>query len=229
MPFLNFTGMSTDLIASIANSSSIKKKLMDDFLRKKDDENPFNENSLTNTAKYGELACGDVVLGFAQELWGIGRVSKIFNSYHIPILPRPTNGTFKWENIKYKESEIRRASGAIKSLLEKGTPVRVGAVYLLNAGMIAANGALQPYLTGGHFILVVGCDAKGDQFLYMDPYPDMSTSAYTGSGDTDNPFSGVCHHLGVMTLQTISGRGSCFRKSPTTHGNYADLEIMAGP
>jgi hypothetical protein len=228
MPFLNYTGMSIDLIANIANRDSTKKKLVDDFLRKQDD-NPFNENSLPNVSQYGELACGDVVLGFAQKLWGIGNVSKKFNSYHNPILPKPTNATFKWENIKYKESELKRASGAIRNLLEKGTPVRVGAVYLLNAGMIAANGALQPNLTGGHFILIVGCDAKGEQFLYMDPYPNMSNSEYAGRGDTENLFSGVCHFLGVMTLQSTASRGSFFRKSSTTSGDYPDLEIMAGP
>lgn len=228
MPFLNFTGMSIDLIAKNANADSTKKKLIDDFLRKKDD-NPFNENSVANSKQYGSLACGDVVLGFAQKLCGIGNVSAKYNSYHIPILPRPTPDLFKWETIKYKNAELLRASKAIKLLLEKGTPVRVGAVYLLNAGMIAPNGALQPNLTGGHFILIVGCDSRAEQFLYMDPYPDMSTSEYDGRGDTENLFSGVCHFLGVMTLQSTASRGSCFRKSSTTRGDYPDLEIMAGP
>ncbi len=228
MPFLNFTGMSIDLIANIANSDSTKRKLIDDFLRKEGD-NPFNESSAANELKYGELACGDVALGFAQKLWGIGNVSKKFNSYHIPILPKPMSASFKWEDIKYKDKELERASRTIRSLLEKGTPVRVGAVYLLNVGMIAANGALQPNLTGGHFILIVGCDAKGEQFLYMDPYLNMSKSEYAGRGDTENIFSGVCHFLGVMKLQSSASRGSYYRKNTTTGGDYPNLEIMAGP
>ena len=167
------------------------------------------------------FACGDVALNAGGVLFG--KVPVGYDSYHRRITLPARGAKLDWNQITYDESRMNLAVSTIKGLLGKGTPVRVGVAYDLKAGMVAANGALQPTSDGGHFVLIVGFN--GEKFLYLDPYPGGSITEYKGGLSFNRRRK--CGYLGVFEL--VRERGLHLRSTADTLGDLVPYEVIAGP
>ena len=94
-----------------------------------------------------------------------------------------------------------------------------------------ANGALQPELKGGHFAVIVGCNAGADRFLYVDPWAGGSSLEYTGGVPGLTPPGTKCGFLGMFGVE-YGPRGPVIRQTPDSAGTFqgeTSLEVIAGP
>jgi hypothetical protein len=219
--FKNHSGLETDLIASVCRGSDVPKifelqRLLDNNLN-----NLFNENSDANIAHWGELACGTVAKGGGIELFS-KETNYSYHSYHIPV-----KSVDKRSDVVYKPGVIPKAAAAIKKQLKIGVPVLVGVVYNPSTAMLEG-GELSVTRGGGHTVFIVGSDAKGEKFLYVDPYPQSSKLRYEG-GMAECPFPRVCNFLGTFEIGDLYDRKGILRQSAGTVGVLNELEIVSGP
>jgi hypothetical protein len=193
------------------------------FLHNNED-NLFNQKSDFNVKKFKTtLACGSVAQNSGKTLFG--EVSESYSSYHKPL--KIVNSR---DDVKYEDGTIQRARLAIQRKLKRGVPVRVGAAHHPTTAMLSGS-ALQPTKGGGHFVLIVGCNAAADTFLYIDPWPGGSTLKY-GGGMQKDPYPNKCTFLGLFTLERTSVRGPVIKQDKSTEGSFSGdgfLEVIAGP
>jgi len=114
-----------------------------------------------------------------------------------------------------------------------GRPVLAGCAYEPKTSMLK-EGHLQATRDGGHSVLIVGSNAAGTEFLYVDPFPGGSNLKYTGGVAADS-YPKECFFLGMFkvdSLQELIGRGPLLRKHWDTNGPWAGeryLEVISGP
>jgi hypothetical protein len=222
--FKNHVGMAIDLLAEELGRSADPFKIYSlQRLLNNNDDNLFNQRSSANTDKFKtRLACGSVCTASGSKLFG--KVSENYLTYHTL-----TTKVDSRDDVKYAKGTIDRARVVIKKLLEKGTAVRVGVTYAPSTAMIKAR-QLQPTSSGGHFVLIVGCNAAADQFLYIDPWPGGSKLQYKG-GIASDPYPDKCKFLGLFVIENLA-RGPVLRQSKDAEGSFSGdsfLEIIAGP
>ena len=215
--------MKLDLIAEAGRSSSGSKIFLVQRLlnNNKDDSNLFNQKSDKNKRDFKtHLACGSVCERSGKLLFG--NVEDKYFTYHVPLKDLSSRA-----DIRYKEGTMNRAREIIKLRLKSGMAVRVGATYRPQKSMLL-NGYLQPSHSGGHFLLIVGCNSDADTFLYIDPWPDGSTLMYKGGIES---YPDKCSFLGLLTVDKLA-RGPILRSAKDNTGSFKGddfLEIIAGP
>jgi len=219
--FDNHTDMAIDMIADAFRNGDAVKIVQLQRLLDNNFDNLFNENSNANERQWGPLACGTVA-----KVGGIKSFSSktdyAYHSYHVPVK--------KVENrsdVTYRPGVIVKAAAAIKAKLKTGVPVLVGVVYNPSTAMLSG-GELEVTRGGGHTVLIVGCDAGGTKFLYIDPYPKSSHLRYEG-GMSRSPFSQTCDFLGTFEIGDLYGRTGILRQSAGSVGILSELEIVSGP
>ena len=87
----------------------------------------------------------------------------------------------------------------------------------------------------GHTVMIVGCDAAAENFLYIDPWHGGSTMVYGGGITSASPFTRKCS-MGILTYDTADNatRGPMLRQSKFTEGSFDRptgdfLEVISGP
>jgi hypothetical protein len=220
--------MSTDLLADKLGRSSDPAMIHTLRLILEDQvDNPFNQTSPANVKKYGSpLECGRVCEGE----WNALNVGAMYGGkndrYHHWLSGTPKD----WDEVTYDKKILELAGRTIQRILTDGKPVRVGCTYNPKV-MVVQNGDLVVYHKGGHYILIVGCNAAADEFLYLDPYPGMSHLTYDGGITAHDAFTEDCPHLGIFRLQVDTsqkdGRRYLLVRQPNPKGGY--LEIVRGP
>jgi hypothetical protein len=214
--------MKFDLIAEAGRSNSGSKIFLVQRLlnNNKDDSNLFNQKSDKNTRDFKtDHACGSVCARSGKVLFG--KVEESYFTYHVPLKEVSSR-----DEVRYREGTINRARQAIKLRLTSGTAVRVGATFRPRTSML--NGGLQPTRSGGHFLLIVGCNSDADKFLYIDPWPDGSTLTYKGGIEA---YPDKCVFLGMFILDKLA-RGPILRSAKDNTGSFSGdefLEVIAGP
>lgn len=176
------------------------------------------------TGSYGNLdglICGTVVQRAGEALFG--RVDHSGQTYHRSI-SRGANA-MSFDDIAYDPTVTRSAVATIKALLDRGTAVRLGAVYSPAWPMLGPNGALQAELSGGHTILAVGY--SGDQFLYLDPFPKGSRLRYGGG----LPFNDgrTCDYLGILELRCERGLHLEAITDDDLKSKLGSMDVISGP
>jgi len=224
--FRNHTDMSTDLLASeIGRSDDAQKIHALQRMLNNDENNIFNQLSDANKKRFKSgLACGSVCKAGAQAVFGRESVSEKYITYHEKLRTLRSR-----DDIRYREGTISRARKNIERLLGNGTAVRVGVTYHPTESMLKG-GMLQPTASGGHFVLIVGCNNKADTFLYIDPWPGGSTLTYAGGVSAD-PYTQKCNHLGFFVLEKTP-RGPILRQHASAEGTFEGdtfMEVIAGP
>jgi hypothetical protein len=218
--FKNQDGLTIDLIASACRSSDPTAILEFQRLLDNISDNLFNENSDANIDHWGQLACGTVAKVGGMQLLS-RKTNYSYHTYHMP-LKRVDNRS----DVQYKPGIISKAAAAIKRQLKTGVPVLAGVVYDPSTSMLQG-GELAVTRGGGHTVLIVGSDEKGEKFLYIDPYPESSKMQYQG-GMAAYPFP-VCNFLGTFEIGDLAGRTGILRQSAATVGVLGELEIVSGP
>lgn len=230
--FKNHEGMVKDLLADVGRSSdpSLIHKLQ--RLLHNDKNNLFNQDSDENIKEFGELACGRVTKAGGEKL--IGRViSHSYakdSSYH-----KRTNKVTSRDDVVYDPNMMDKVRRAIERHVKNGNPVLVGAAYNPKTSMLK-EGHLQAGLSGGHSVLIVGCNAAATEFLYVDPFPGGSKLKYKG-GIAHDSYPEKCHYLGVFkfdySVKTYLDRGPVLRQRWDSEGNWFSgsqfLEVISGP
>ncbi|MDQ4121587.1 MAG: hypothetical protein M3209_09090 [Acidobacteriota bacterium] len=244
--------LEVDLIADVFRGNDLLKKNILLNMLANHPGNYFNENNSYNIKKWKPLACGTV-----SKVGGIDLMNRATNydyqAYYRKIKPQiqTVNGRRKevWEindrtDVVYDENKLKQGMKAIQKRLKKGMPVITGVTYI-PAKALQPGGKLEESGTGGHTVLIVGCNGDGTKFLYMDPYgPDIGGSPrgsilkYTGwLAGVKNPFTAPCEHLGMFRfLDPDYERGSMVLRqvkatqapNGTFDGNQF-LEVVSGP
>ena len=226
--FAKHTDMAIDLLAEKLGRSNDAFKIMalQRLLHNNaDDANLFDQNSNYNIKRFHtNLACGDVVAHAGRTL--LGPVSTASASYHIPLQTVSSRN-----DVKYDPGKLSRACAAIKKLLQKGTAVRVGLTHGPSKTQLSHH-ALQPTSSGGHFVLIVGCNAAADKFLYVDPWEGGSQLLYQG-GVIGSKHTSACQFLGMFAIDHSRGC-PVLRQTKGSEGSFSSardhyLEVIAGP
>jgi len=219
--FKNHGGFAIDFIANACRGSDAATILELQRLLDNNWNNLFNENSDANINHWGELACGTVAKVGGLQLFS-SKTKYSYHNYHIPLKRVDSRS-----DIMYKPGVIAKAAAAIKRQLDSGVPVLVGVVYNPSTAMLGG-GELDVTRVGGHTVLIVGSDSKGEKFLYIDPYPESSKLQYKG-GMAEYPYPRVCNFLGTFEIGDLYGRTGILRQSADTVGVLTELEVVAGP
>jgi hypothetical protein len=162
--FKNHPGMEIDLLANVCRGSDPVKTVQIQRLLFNDPENVFDQHSAANEAKFGEWGCGFVAKAGAEEVFGVISILTYKVAYHEP-LDKVTDRT----DVRYTAETILRVELAIRALLARGVPVRVG-VLDSPVGMPVHDHKLVATDSGGHTVLIVGCNRNSSEFLYIDPW-----------------------------------------------------------
>jgi hypothetical protein len=147
------------------------------------------------------------------------------------------------DQVTFSKALTERAKTSLKGwLTRKRKPVVVGVLYgpttsslgPSNRGTIVTNKYGQIERTGsfGHSVLIVGCNAAADEFLYIDPWYNGSKLQYEG-GFAGDEFP-ACQSLGIFQVEAADPRGPVIRQTVATEGTFRRaagniLEIIAGP
>ena len=174
--FKNHPGMDIDLLANVCRAGDALKLLRVQQLLYNQEGNIFNQNSRLNLHKFGPMMCGAVAKGRAIELFGEVNVLDYTHPYHEPLTVARVEHRF---DVKYRSETISKVRFKIKSLLAKGSPVRVG-VLDSPVGMMPHDHNLIAWDAGGHTVVIVGCDSGGSDFMYVDPWYGGSKMKYAG-------------------------------------------------
>ena len=225
--YKSYDNWKVDLLASTLGRSSDGAKIyaLQRLLHNNDDAR-YNQKSEANVSKYGGsmLACGSVCSDVSKSLFGT--VSEEWQAYH-----KPLKKLEKREDLEYDQTTMQRAVAAIRKHLGEGRPVRVGCTHHFETSMLAkVNGIVQPNRSGGHFVVIVGCNDTGDQFLYVDPWKTGSKLKYTGGIAGSLPMP-ECLHLGLFTLRS-EARGPVLRQDKKSEFGFTGasaLEVVIGP
>ena len=209
-----------DLISKVSNGSDCRRIVaIQQILQGRP---PTIIDQLTGT--YGNkdgLICGTVVQRAGEALFG--RVDHSGQTYHKTLSRR--SGTMSFDDIAYDPNVTRTAVAKIKALLDRGTAVRLGAVYAPAWSMLGPNGALQAELSGGHTILAVGY--SGHRFLYLDPFPKGSRLKYDGG----LPFNDgkTCDYLGILELRSQRGLHLEALTDDGLKPKLGSMDVISGP
>lgn len=223
-------GMAKDLLADAgrgSNASTLYQLMR--FLHNNTD-NLFNQLNDTNVAKMqSSLACGRVAKASGETLIGkvISHSFEKDSSYHKAISKVTSR-----DDIKYDSGAMFKARQAIAGYVKRGNPVLVGCAMDPNTGMLK-DGHLQATRTGGHTVLIVGCNEAATEFLYVDPYPGGSTLPYKGGVAADS-YPGKCFFLGLFKvdpLEESQGRGPVlsYKDNDGEWSGPRYLEVISGP
>ncbi len=224
-------GMTKDLLADAGRSSDPSRLYHLQRLLHSVHDNIFSQFSEANVAQHhSPLACGRVAKASGDAI--LGKVASHSyekdSSYHKALWK-----VTKRDDVDYDPGVMRRATLAIAQHVRNGRPVLVGCTYEPKTSMLK-QGHLQATRDGGHSVLIVGCNAGGTEFLYVDPFPGGSNLKYTG-GITADSYPPECFFLGVFkvdSLQELIGRGPLLRKHWDTNGPWRGeryLEVISGP
>jgi hypothetical protein len=141
----------------------------------------------------------------------------------------------KRTDVKYDDARLKRGCQAIQKRLAKGLPSVVGLVYSPST-VVQANRSLNETGDGGHSVPIVGCNATGTDFLYIDVYQDGSKLKYLGGHAGRDLFPKECNYLGVFELGPDAARGcDVLRARDGTAGpsnvfsGDQFLEVVSGP
>jgi hypothetical protein len=159
--FEKHTDMETDLIADAFNSGVVTTIAQLQRLLDNNTENLFNENTKANENHWGKLACGTV----AKVGGGLFSSKTDYDDHYYPDRIRSVTSR---SDVTYPAGIMTKAANAIQTKLQTGVPVLVGVVYSPSTAMLSG-GELQVTRTGGHTVLIVGCDEDANKFLYIDP------------------------------------------------------------
>lgn len=221
-------GMVHDLLyEKLANSGDSKLMHLLRQILENQVGNTFNQHSDENVERFdSDLACGQVVEANWNDL-GLNKTFIDLVAYHNKLAGRVSSKN----QVTYKAATLTSGRNSIKRLLSTGTPVRVG-VMLRAEQMTVINGDLIAYHHGGHYVLIVGCNANADEFLYIDPYPGGSKLKYTGGAKDFDTYEEHCEHLGLFTYKQdltnrIPGRRHLIIQHPDTNGFGS--ELIRGP
>jgi hypothetical protein len=233
--FKNHPGMDIDLLAKLCRAGDALNLLRVQQLLYNQEGNIFNQKSRANLHKFGRMMCGAVAKGRAIELFGDVNVLDYTHPYHEPLGRGPVSGRF---DVKYRSDIITKVRLKIVSLLGRGTPVRVG-VLDSPVGMMPHDHSLIAWETGGHTVVIVGCDNEGMNFMYVDPW--FGGSKMTYAGGIMPPLE--CKSMGVFNAQQhmerkvgddpvsvpnlLVQRWDTYGSFKWASGNY--LEVVAGP
>jgi len=196
-----------------------------------DNTNVFDQQSEFNRNAYGTtLACGSVALDRGLTLFGKDNVHWQPQIYFNP-MPRTAGRTLSRDDLTYDPAKMLRARTAIGKLLAQGKAVRVGC---LHDPDWQKGPFPQPYLAGGHFALIVGCNDQLDSFLYLDPWFGGSKLVYKG-GIGRSGATNMCFYMGLFKSDTSNPRGPVLRQDDSTFGSFGSphgdgfLEVIQGP
>ncbi|HLX44323.1 MAG TPA: hypothetical protein VKR43_12850 [Bryobacteraceae bacterium] len=233
--FKNQTDMEIDLLADICRDSDPVKTLAVQRLLYNEENNLFNQLNAVNVGKFGKLGCGKVVKASGITLFD--QVSEI--NYEQPY-HEPLDAVKDRTDVRYTTKTIEKVRNAIKLILHKGIPVRVG-VLDSPVGMFVQDQKLIAYYAGGHTTLIVGCDKNASEFMYIDTWPGGSQMPYEG-GIVNTNFSGPCWYMGRYLAEYYytrlvpgdkAGPPNLIRSDLTTAGSFNGfrnyLEIVSGP
>jgi hypothetical protein len=220
--FQNHTDMEHDLIADVYRSADPEKMHALNRMLFNNDDNLFNENSPANIKQWGKLACGTVSKVGGNAVF-YGALEYDMNDYY----RAPIAGRTRADIIMVKD-KLDKGRAAIKARLAKGRPAIVGLIY---ADSAIQNKRVNVNGTGGHTLLIVGCDKKAEKFLYIDVYKTGSNMTYKGGYTAPKLFPDPCDGIGMFELTTDAKRGEILRS--TTPGVLFSgsqvLEVMSGP
>lgn len=245
--------LDVDLIANVFRGSDVLRKQILLNMLANDPGNYINENNTHNENKWGPLACGTVSKVSGLDLMN-SKTEYDYQPYYKTIKPQiQTVGGRKkqvWAindraEIIYDENKLKQGVKAIQKRLKNGLPVVTGVSYIPSSAL-QPGGKLKETGTGGHTVLIVGCNADATRFLYIDPYGPRSGKAPRGSVLKYNgwlaggisPFKNACEHLGMFELfdSGKSGRASILLRqvaSTQASGGTFDgeqyLEVVSGP
>jgi hypothetical protein len=233
--FANHTDMSTDLLAQLCRAGNALNLLRVQQLLFNRKENIFNQKSDANVKKFGSMMCGAVAKGRATDLFGNVSGLDYTHPYHEPLgVARVSSRS----EVKYRSDTITKVRNKIVGLLSKGMPVRVG-VLDSPVDMMTHDHKLIAWESGGHTVVIVGCDTGGANFMYIDPW--LNGSKLTYAGGIVGQFE--CRSMGIFTTKKESTRKvgndpltlpNLLVQSAATYGEFkaADesyLEVVAGP
>ncbi|VTZ51011.1 conserved hypothetical protein [Methylocella tundrae] len=234
--FKNQPGMEIDLLANACRGSDPVKIAKIQHLLMGFDDNIFDQNNSANKKKFGPMMCGAVAKGRSQELFGDTSLLLYEKPYHEPL-----DAVTERYDVKYKSDTIARVRLAIKALLAKGVPVRVG-VLDSPVGMHVEHHKIIAWYAGGHTVVIVGCDKSASEFLYIDPWGGGSKMKYEGGIAGAAP-SVECPYMGIFIAQSNGTRRveavdtdepNVLVQKWTTYGSFSSvggnyLEIVSGP
>ena len=149
------------------------------------------------------------------------------SSYH-----KPLRKVTSRDDVEYDPDVMGRARQAIAGFVKRGNPVLVGCAMDPNTGMLK-DGHLQATRTGGHTVLIVGCNEAATEFLYVDPYPGGSTLKYKGGVAADS-YPPKCFFLGQFKVddwEDVLGRGPVlsYKHNDGEWSGPRYLEVISGP
>ena len=232
----NHPGMQFDLLADVMRGSNPVKTLAVQRLLLNDANNIFNQKNAANVKRHGgPMECGKVVNASGKDLFGT--MSPIFYEYPYH---EPLDQVNDRADVRYTPETIFLVRTAIKGLLAKGTPVRVG-VLDSPVGMFVQDRQLIAYFTGGHTTLIVGCDKAASTFMYIDTWPGGSKLKYQGGIPGPGAPKDPCLYMGLFnaeyyftrSLKKNSSAPNLLRQDRNTEGNFNTgrgnyLEIVSG-
>jgi hypothetical protein len=230
-----------DLIADIMRGGdSLKIHALQRMLNNNLD-NIFEQKAPANShAQFGNMTCGLVAKFRGDQIFGkLATVEHDWykHSIHEPLARRVAARS----DLKYRPERIARLKTQIAAALADGKAVRVGVIDA-PIGMPVVNGKLIAYHTGGHTVLIVGCNEAQTEFMYIDPWGNGTSMEYKG-GIAGNKFPHACRHLGLFVLTNDSdrrvtgddgSRPNIMRQSRLTEGTFSEargnfLEVVSAP
>ncbi len=228
--FKYHTGMVKDLLADVGRSSNPTLLFQLQRLLNSTTNNLFNQLNDANVAKMqSSLACGRVAKASGDVLIGkvISHSFEKDSSYH-----KPLRKVTSRDDVEYDPDVMGRARQAIAGFVKRGNPVLVGCAMDPNTRMLK-DGHLQATRTGGHTVLIVGCNEAATEFLYVDPYPGGSTLKYKGGVAADS-YPPKCFFLGQFKVddwEDVLGRGPVlsYKHNDGEWSGPRYLEVISGP
>jgi hypothetical protein len=257
--FENHPGMSVDLIANVCRGSdslrihALQRMLNNNqYLNRKDargysafnnGDNIFEQHAAPNISKDPrilDLSCGVVARWRSEQVFE-KTIAPDFDWYvlgaiHERLSAKPTDR----KQVKYRPARIQSLRAQILGALRDGAAVRA-AVVDDPTSITPVKGALVAYSAGGHTVVIVGCNASGSEFLYIDPWGGGSKMEYKG-GIAGAKFPGECLQIGKFIVaqdpdrRTRAGEvgDNIIRQHPDTaytfnYGDGSYLEVVAAP
>jgi len=224
-------GMVKDLLADVGRGSDASLIYQLQRLLHSNTNNLFNQLNDANVAKMqSSLACGRVAKASGDALIGkvISHSFEKDSSYHKPISKITSR-----DDIEYDPNVMLKARQVIAKHVRSGHPVLVGCATDPSSTMLK-DGHLQATRTGGHTVLIVGCNDAATEFLYVDPYPGGSTLVYQGGVASDSYHPSKCFFLGLFKVDSwedVLGRGPVLSYKDNDGGWSGSkyLEVISGP
>lgn len=232
--------MKQDLIADIMRGDdSFRIHALQRMLHNNLD-NIFEQKAPANRhAKFGDMTCGLVAKFRGDQIFR--KIATVEHDWYTHSIHEPlARGVTDRSDLKYRPERIAHLKTQIVAALAQGKAVRVGVIDD-PFGMPVVNGKLIAYHTGGHTVLIVGCNEAQTEFMYIDPWGNGTYMEY-GGGIDGNRFPDKCRHLGRFVLTydaSRRARGSdtrpnLMRQSPLTEGTFSEargnfLEVVSAP